>query len=253
MTEEAFAAARFRVLAEETSAGGIGTLSEKSLHRILKLTVDPDESHHEVPLAGLVADVYTPQRGVTEIQTRAFERLNKKLPVFLPLCPVEILYPVPREKYLRWVDPATCEMSPRRKSPRTNRPGVPCADVCRELYKIRRYLADPHLSVTLAYLDVEEFRLRCGWDKEGKRGSRRMERIPLALAQTVTLRGAESYRRFLLPSGLPEPFTVRAYAAATHMKPRWAYAAVRILCEVGVLAHTATAGREYLYAVCPPV
>ena len=75
---ERFAAARLRVLSEEKTRGGIGTLSEKLLHKILKFYVDNDQSHHEIPVFGKVADVFDGNE-IFEVQTRAFERLYQSL------------------------------------------------------------------------------------------------------------------------------------------------------------------------------
>ena len=52
--------------------GGIGILKEKTLHATLKLWLDEETAHHEVPLpGGRVADIYDGVT-VTEIQTGGF-------------------------------------------------------------------------------------------------------------------------------------------------------------------------------------
>ena len=66
---KAFEEAKLRGLLHLQEKGGIGTLSERCLHAVLKYWVEPDESRHEVRLpCGLVADVFDGER-VVEIQT----------------------------------------------------------------------------------------------------------------------------------------------------------------------------------------
>ena len=84
----------------------------------------PDESTHEIPIGGCVADIYTGEE-ILEIQTRSFDRLREKLDRFLPLCPVTIVYPIPHEKRLIWIDEETGELSSPRKSPLTEIPTWP--------------------------------------------------------------------------------------------------------------------------------
>lgn len=66
-----FERARLAGLLHLENRQGIGTLRERSLHAVLKYWADPDESHHEIPLAGCVADIFDGER-VVEIQTRGF-------------------------------------------------------------------------------------------------------------------------------------------------------------------------------------
>ena len=57
---------------------GIGTLSEKPLHKILKYYFEPDESKHEIKVFDSVADVFDGNE-IFEIQTGGFLPLVKKL------------------------------------------------------------------------------------------------------------------------------------------------------------------------------
>ena len=57
---EKFERARFSVLGNEDLRGGIGTLGERALHKILKLYFEPDQSCHEIEILGSVADISIP-------------------------------------------------------------------------------------------------------------------------------------------------------------------------------------------------
>ena len=103
---------------------------------------------------------------ILEIQTRSFDRLREKLDRFLPLCPVTIVYPIPHEKRLIWIDEETGELSSPRKSPLTGNPYM----AFKELYRIRKYLLRDGLHLKLVLLDMEEYRLLNGWSRDKKKG-----------------------------------------------------------------------------------
>ena len=96
------------VVSENRRDGGIGTLGEKSIHAVLKYYFDENPDTHEQSVGDSVADIVGAD-GVIEIQTRMFQRLNRKLDALLPVCPVTVVYPVVRRKRLIWIDPQTGE------------------------------------------------------------------------------------------------------------------------------------------------
>ena len=61
---------------------GIGSLSEKVQHAILKNYYCPNPSCQEINLGRFVADI-ADQNGVIEIQTKGFGQMRKKLSFFL--------------------------------------------------------------------------------------------------------------------------------------------------------------------------
>lgn len=116
--EERFERAKNRVIGIARERQGIGTLSEKTVHAVLKNYYAPDTDMHEIPIENYVADIYTGSE-IIEIQTGLFNAMRKKLDTFLPLYPVTIVYPIPHIKWLSWIDEETGETSPKRKSPNT--------------------------------------------------------------------------------------------------------------------------------------
>ncbi|NLZ80724.1 MAG: hypothetical protein GX913_02820, partial [Clostridiales bacterium] len=62
---------------------GIGTLSEKTLHAVLKHYFEPKIENQEVKIGSYYADIYT-EEGIIEIQTKQFNKLRNKLKAFLP-------------------------------------------------------------------------------------------------------------------------------------------------------------------------
>lgn len=243
MDKAAFLRAQNAVLTEGIGREGIGTLSERALHRILKLAIEPNEACHEQKVLGSVADIQNEQ-GITEIQTRAFEKMRPKLEKLLPHFPVTLVYPIAREKRLHWIDPVTKEISEPRKSPKKGK----ATDAFFELYKIRSLLSHENLTIKLLLLDMEEYRYR-GRTERSRRGTERVERIPTRFAEEITLARREDYRIFL-PKSLGGEFTAKQYAKSTGQKPRYSYLGLRILKDCfGLISHVRTEGREYIYKI----
>ena len=163
---QAFDAAKEKIIGKSHNDKGIGTLSEKTLHAVLKMYYEPDEDNHEVAIDGYFADIYN-EHGIIEIQTRQLNKLRDKLSVFLNEYQVRVVYPMPYEKYLSWIEPETGDITSRRKSPKR------CSmyDAMFELYKIKAFLKNQNLKVTLLLIDMEEYKLLNGWSYDKKRGS----------------------------------------------------------------------------------
>ena len=242
--QERFNWAREKIVGRDRERNGIGTLSEKTVHAILKNYYAPDESTHEIPIGGCVADIYTGE-GVLEIQTRSFDRLREKLDRFLPLCPVTIVYPIPHEKRLIWIDEETGELSSPRKSPLTGNPYM----AFKELYRIRKYLLRDGLHLKLVLLDMEEYRLLNGWSRDKKKGSTRFDRIPTRIVDEVCIDCPQDYMQFV-PCELEEPFTFQEFAKMAHIRPALAQSALPILMDAGAVERVGKRGRAYLYRVC---
>lgn len=229
------------VIHTEHTENGIGTLSEKTVHSVLKNYLEPDTSFHEIKTGRYVADIRTPD-GIYEIQTRQFNKLRNKLEAFLPEYSVTIVYPIPHIKYMRWIDEQTGEITPARKSPKK---GV-FQSVFYELYKIKPYLTHPNLHLLLMLIDLEEYRFLNGYSKDRKKGSTRSDRIPTALYASETIMSVDDYKK-LIPDELDVTFTAKDFAKACHVNMTIAQPSVNVLTHVGALEHIGKRGQAYLY------
>lgn len=240
---EAFEKAKKKIIGIDRQRLGIGTLSEKTVHAILKNYYEPDEDKQEIPIENYVADIY--ENGeIVEIQTRQFNRMRDKLKAFLPLYPVTIVYPIPREKWLIWIDEESGELSKKRKSPvRGN-----VYTVFPELYKIKMFLKDPNLRLKLIFLDMEEYRLLNGWSRDRKKGSSRYDRIPTELVEEVDISCIRDYMQFV-PYELEGGFTSREFAGAAHINVQLAQTVLNILYHVGIVTRVGKKGNQYVYEV----
>ena len=228
---------------QERARAGIGTLSEKTLHAVLKQFFEPDAAKHEVKVGRYIADIVN-DSGIIEIQTRAFHALRPKLTAFLERGPVTVVYPIAHTKWLYWIDPESGALTNKRKSPKTGS----AHDAFYELYKIKPLLPHPNLTLCLLLVDVEEYRYLNGWSTDRKRGSSRCERLPVALSDMVYLRGAADYRA-LVPDSLPDTFTTKDFASAAKLRQNTAQRVVHILYHMGVLVRTGKLGAFYEYHI----
>ena len=241
--KKAFEEAKKKIIGFDRQRIGIGTLSEKTVHAILKNYYEPDEDHQEIPIENYVADIYRDGE-IIEIQTRQFNRMRDKLNTFLSLYPVTIIYPIPRQKWLIWIDEESGELSQKRKSPSRGTPYI----AFEELYKIKMYLKDPNLRIKLVMMDIEEYKMLNGWSKDKKKGSTRYDRIPLEIVEEIDIKCREDYMQ-LVPYELPAEFTSKEFASSAHINISLAQTALNILYHVGILTRIGKRGNQYLYTV----
>lgn len=243
MDKEAFENAKKKIIGVDRQRLGIGTLSEKTVHAILKNYYEPDEDSQEIPIENFVADIYADGE-IIEIQTRQFNKMREKLKCFLSLYPVTIVYPIPREKWIIWIDEESGKLSQRRKSPVKGNP----YSVFPELYKIKPFLKNPNLRLKLVLMNVEEYKLLNGWSRDRKKGATRYDRIPTELVEEIEINCLEDYMQFV-PYELKDEFTSKEFAKAAHISVSLSQNVLNILYHVGTVTRVGKKGNQYLYAV----
>ncbi len=224
---------------------GIGTLGEKRLHAVTKSFLCDNTALHEVKLGGgtkFTADVLT-NNTIYEVQTSSFRPLQARLDYYFAHTSFDIcvVKPIPKVRWLRWMEPDTGEISNRRRVPRAG----DVRDFLSEVYYVIPYLTDPRFSVKLLFMEVEDFKWRSGKSRDGKHwGAERYERIPLNLLGTATFRTSDDYKCFLPDTdALPSPFTAPEYAKATGVAGRATYGTIRALCAMNLIVQTGMRGR----------
>ncbi|MBQ8309847.1 MAG: hypothetical protein IJX80_02405 [Clostridia bacterium] len=245
--------ARFCRLCEEAMLenrangdAGIGTLAEKRLHAIIKRYLCEDEDLHEVGVLNTryVSDVRI-GNDVYEVQTGAFYPMRKKIAYYMEHtdCTVTVVHPIIVKKWISWVDPATREISKRKKSPKHE--GM--KDLLAELYCLIPYLDNPRLRFRLLLLEAQDFRMLTGRSRDRKRyGAERYERIPLDLLGEEDFTTPSDFRQFL-PDALPTHFTVKDFTRHTGIRGRDAYSAVRVLAAMGLITPADNIGRAMAF------
>lgn len=241
MDKQLFLQACDEVIGQQQGLNGIGTLGEKTVHSVLKCYLSPNHLNHEIKVGGFVADICTGNE-IIEVQTRHFNKLRRKLQIFLSFAPVTIVYPIPGIKWIRWVNPQTGEISPRRKSPK---PGSPYS-IFPELYKIKEYLVNPNLKLKIVMMDLEEYRFLDGWSTDKKKGSTRSDRIPTELIDELDIQGTDGYQ-LLIPESLDYEFTTRDYKKASGQSLPVSRTALHVLNYIGAIERIGKKGNTLIY------
>ncbi len=222
---------------------GIGTLAERTLHGTLKFWLQPDAAFHEAAVEGCVADIFDGET-VTEVQTVGLYPLKKKLGTLLARYPVTVVVPLPHRKWVCWIDPATGERGESRRSPKIGKPW----DILPELFWLTEFWQTPTahpLTVRILFVDMEESRLQDGWGNGGKRGSHRADRLPLAVADEMTVQSLADVATLLPP--LAETFCAAELQKALGRRGRTLWRAVRCLEESGAISRLPKEGRAVRY------
>lgn len=241
MNQERFLKAYNKIVRAQREKNGIGTLSEKTMHAVLKNYYEPDIEKQEIKIGNYVADIFTGTE-IMEIQTRQLNKLRNKLTAFAEKYPVTIVHPVPGKKWVYWVDQDTGEISKGRVSPKHGS----VFDAFYELYKIKPFLVKKGITVRIPVLTVEEYKYLNGWSYDKKRGASRMDRIPLQMEAEIVLKETADYAA-LIPDELPDGFTCKEFAQYTGIRTDTARKVVHILCFVGAVHQSGKDGRAYVY------
>lgn len=242
MDKEAFTLACIRALGQDGAGfSGIGRLSEKTLHRTLKLYLEPDESFHEIECYGSVADIKN-STGIIEIQRASFAYLVPKLERFLPHSPVTVVHPIVAKKRVKRLDTETGEIT---SSGRTVK-GRTLFDSAFEIYKLRSFIGREGFRLIVLMLDCDEYRIPDPKARHGRGGERRIEAIPTDIIAEYTLVTKEDYLAHL-PAGLDGSFSADEFKKRAGTRSRYAYYYLRLLCDLGLMTRERTGGK-YLYS-----
>ena len=242
--------------AEELCGEGIGTYSEKRLHKTLKRFFCEDESCHEVRIrpdgsiggqgvsgkGGYIADICRDGE-IIEIQTGSFFSLKNKIRFYLENTgySVTVVHPIAGVKYLSWIDTEDGSVKSRRRSPKKGS----VTDALPELYWVSDMLDSDRLSFCFPILEIDEFRLLDGWSRDKKRGSNRFERIPTELIDILRVNAREV--RDLMPEELSDEFTRAQFSRLTGFKGRKLHNAIALLCNIGAAEKGEKRGRSFIY------
>lgn len=229
------------IIEKERVRLGIGTLSEKTVHAVLKKYLVPDETCHEIRCGRYIADILYGGE-IMEIQTAGFNRLRAKLEEFLKEYEVTIVYPIPHIIWLIWIDEETGEISKKRRSTKVGS----FQEVFYELYKIKMFLKHPNLHFRLILIDVEEYRLLNGYSSDRKKGATRYDRIPVELVEDKMLNTIQDFKE-LVPENLEEQFTVKMFQKVTKLSPQKAGVAVNVLAYLGIIKQIGKEKNAYIY------
>lgn len=237
--DKLFEEAKNRMYGKVQGEKGIGTLSEKSVHSVLKYYFAPDEKYHEQKIGTFVADICIDGE-IYEIQTKQFYLMKRKLEYFLKEHDVTIVYPVSLENTLHWVgdERITSSRKVRKK-------GMPYL-FFHELYGIKDFLHHPNLHFILAIMSTEEYRLLDGYGPQKKIRATKTDKAPIKLLDLISIWNPEDYKQ-LIPEGLPEEFTSEIFGKKAGIGRSLVGTTLNILYEMKVVDRVGKKGNAYVY------
>ena len=232
-----------RSISSETaleSKEGIGGIGEKTLHRVLKIYLEPDTACHEVEVFGKVADIFRDGH-IYEIQRASFSNLVPKLELYLSEYTVDVVHPIIAKKRIKWIDTDSGEISDggRYFSYHT------VYDTGRELFKIAEFLLSDRLRVVLPLVKCDEYRYLDGRGENKRIKASKIEMMPIDLLDQITLSKKEDYLIFL-PAELSDGFTADEYKKRVKSRSRYTYYCLRLLLSLGILRREKE-GKAYRY------
>lgn len=239
--EKLFEEAKNRMYGKVQGEKGIGTLSEKTVHSVLKYYFAPDEKYHEQKIGTFVADICIDGE-IYEIQTKQFYLMKRKLDYFLKEHEVTIVYPVSLENTIHWVgdDKITTSRKTRKK-------GMPYL-FYHELYGIKEFLHHPNLHFIVAIMSTEEYRLLDGYGPQKKIRATKTDKAPIKLLDLISIHNPEDYKQ-LIPEGLPEEFISDIFGKKAGIGRSLAGTALNILYEMEVVERIGKNGNAYVYKI----
>jgi hypothetical protein len=218
----------------------IGTLTEKSLHAALKTWYSQSGDLLEVRVEGYVVDIVR-GNALIEIQTRGFSSLKQKLSRLLENHPVQLVYPIAREKTIVRLDKQGHLLSQRKSPKRGTIDGI-----FNELIYIPHLITHPNLTFTVVFTRQEEI-----WLDDGK-GSWRRKRWSIGDHQLLEVIGDVSFHgsadlMALLPADLPQPFSNADLHREMDCPLRLAQKMTNTLYKIGGLTRVKRKPRGWLY------
>jgi len=242
---EAFERAKEKIIGKVHNENGIGTLSEKSTHGILKYYYEPDIDYQEVAVNGYVADIC---RGgnIIEIQTVGFKRLRDKLTVFLPEYKVKVVHPISVKKHLNEIDVTTGEIVKSRVSPLKHN----LYSGFYELYNLRDFIKNENFSVEFVLFETDEYRVKNAGEfknKKCRKNTVKYDTVPRSILDIVTFENPKDYL-MLIPLELGDSFYAKDFEAVSKCKMLYTYSVLNTLMEIGLLSRKKE-GRKYRYYV----
>lgn len=218
---------------------GIGELSEKTLHRIIKNLYESNSLNQEIKIGNYYVDVLN-NNNIIEIQTKQFNKLRNKLEYFLSLnkYTINIIYPIFTSKMIYLLDDDKIIKS--YKSPKK----LHIPEVFYELYKIKSFLNITSITITLLLLEIDEYRQV----SNNRKGYICYDRIPKKLIDEIILNNNNDYLS-LLPKELEEEFTSKDLSLLTKTDIKYVNKMLNVLKYLNIIEVIGKDGKKYIYKV----
>ena len=223
----------------------IGTYSESSLHRDLKLSYAGRGGQIEAEVAGFVADGRNADGEYIEVQTGSFAPLRQKAKKITKQGKLRIVYPVIVTKHIE-VFTVRGRCLSRRMS---NKHGNPWNLFDALVYAPQLPLIRS-LTIEIALIDATERRVQDGKGSRRRQGMSIRDRQMTALHGRICLKRPADYLCFL-PFEQDEQFTTTLLHKKAGISIHLARKTVYVLHRLGLVEKTGKQGNSLVYQIAP--
>jgi hypothetical protein len=219
-----------------------GELRERALHKQLKALYRPEDGEVEWPVAGAIADLWSPTVGVIEIQTRSLGKLRPKIAAYLEAgLNVTVVHPLAILRTIETWNSDRTQRLTRRKSPKSER----IEGAFREIGALASYLVHPQFRLVAALVRETEHRCDDGKGSWRRQGKSKVDRVLDGQEGERVFRSWRDYAELLPPSWV-QPGTRGDLQKALRLTVSEAQSLVSCLKRIGVLEVCGTRGRSQL-------
>jgi hypothetical protein len=226
-------------------AQSIGTRSETSLHRDLKISYAGQGGRTEIEVAGFVADGINAAGEYIEVQTGNFGSIKKKLQKLSLWGKVRLIYPVIVARYIE-VFTEKGKLQSRRKSPKRGSSW----DIFDALIHAPELPLIDNLTIELALVDAAEQRVSDGKGSWRRKGVSIKDRTLLAVHERIALHKPADYLRFV-PFAQKDRFTSADLGEKAGIRIDMARKALYVLNKIDAVKRIGKQGNALVYQVTP--
>ena len=175
------------------------------------------------------------------MQTKNFAAIRKKLETLLDEYQIELVFPIPQQKWIATYH-ADGHLLRRRKSPKRGN----LLHLFDELIRFPQFVHHKNFTLTAILIDMEEHRCDDGRGSWRRRGLSIVDRSLLAVNTTYHFHTVSDFLP-LIPANLEEPFSNKDFAAACQISTRQSQRIVYCLRKMDALQIVGKKGNAYLY------
>ena len=221
----------------------IGTLSEKSVHSVLKDYIEPNKERQEVKIGRYIADIKQDNE-VIEIQTQQFKKLIPKINYYNSIgLKTTIIYPLIHRKTICWINPIDHRLIEEKKSTKIGR----LQDIFKELYWIVDYIESKQIDLKIISLDVKEYKLLDGYGHNNKKRATKVDKIPTNINETITISSIDDLKKLIPETLKNKEWTAKEYIKEVKSNNRYIGSGLKMLREKGVIQVVRKEGNSFIY------
>ena len=220
---------------------GIGTKSESTLHRELKLLSGAYTGQTEVAFGGFVCDAYRDATTIVEVQLGSFAPLVKKIDTLCETHRLVVVHPIVLKKEIHLFDCTHNLVSKKMSRSRGSE-----WDIFKVLLYAPLLPLNVNLAIELALVDIVEIRVDDGTGSWRRKGVRIADRRLAAYHGGCCLTSLRDYCRFI-PFSFSEKWTTAGLAQKAKIHRSLAQKTIYVLSRLALIQSTEKHGRSRLW------